>query len=156
MLTLVRLKRMRSNLRTIFCCSTFIALLFGSSSAAYADLRVCNMTSSRIGIAIGYRTTEAWRTEGWWNLKPNACESVIPGDLSSRFYYLYAQDYDRGGEWSGTSPMCTRDRQFTIEGIEDCLARGSERSKFFEVDTGEQKSWTIQLNDPTRLPQKTQ
>jgi len=114
------------------------------------------MTSSRIGIAIGYRTTEAWRTEGWWNLKPNACESVIPGDLSSRFYYLYAQDYDRGGEWSGTSPLCTRDRQFTIEGIEDCLARGYERSKFFEVDTGEQKSWTIQLNDPTRLPQKTQ
>ena len=114
------------------------------------------MTSSRIGIAIGYRTTEAWRTEGWWNLKPNACESVIPGDLLSRFYYLYAQDYDRGGEWSGTSPMCTRDRQFTIEGIEDCLARGYERSKFFEVDTGEQKSWTIQLNDPTRLPQKTQ
>ena len=52
--------------------------------------------------------------------------------------------------------MCTRDRQFTIEGIEDCLARGYERSRFFEVDTGEQKSWTIQLSDPTRLPQKTQ
>ena len=145
---------MRSNLRAIFCWVTFTALLFGSSSAAYADLRVCNMTSSRIGIAIGYRTSEAWRTEGWWNVKPNACESVIPGELESRFYYLYAQDYDRGGEWSGTSPMCTRDRQFTIEGIEDCLARGYERALFFEVDTGEQKSWTIQLSDPTRMPQK--
>ena len=44
--------------------------------------------------------------------------------------------------------MCTRDREFTIRGVEDCLARGFDRSGFFEVDTGEQKSWTIQLTDP--------
>ena len=37
---------------------------------------------------------------------------------------------------------------FTIKGIEDCVARGYERSGFFEVDTGEQKSWTVQLTAP--------
>jgi uncharacterized membrane protein len=37
---------------------------------------------------------------------------------------------------------------FTIRGIEDCVARGYERSGFFEVDTGEQKSWTVQLTEP--------
>ena len=37
----------------------------------------------------------------------------------------------------------------TIRGITDCLARGYDRDGFFEVDTGEQKSWTIQLTDPT-------
>jgi hypothetical protein len=43
--------------------------------------------------------------------------------------------------------MCTRDKEFTIRGIEDCLARGYDRNGFFEVDTGEQRSWTVQLTD---------
>ncbi len=51
--------------------------------------------------------------------------------------------------------MCTRDKEFTIRGIEDCLARGYDRTGFFEVDTGEQRSWTVQLTElseqgPTR------
>ena len=43
--------------------------------------------------------------------------------------------------------MCARDREFTIRGAENCLARGFDRTGYFEVDTGEQKSWTIQLTD---------
>ena len=43
--------------------------------------------------------------------------------------------------------MCTRDKEFTIRGTEDCLARGYDRTGFFEVDTSEQRSWTVQLTD---------
>ena len=43
--------------------------------------------------------------------------------------------------------MCTRDKEFTIRGTEDCLARGFDRTGFFEVDTGEQRAWTVQLTD---------
>jgi hypothetical protein len=32
-------------------------------------------------------------------------------------------------------------------GTEDCLARGFDRTGFFEVDTGEQRAWTVQLTD---------
>ena len=32
--------------------------------------------------------------------------------------------------------MCTRDKEFTSRGIGDCLARGYDRTGFFEVDTG--------------------
>ena len=127
--------------------------LFGSEPS-YADFRLCNLTTSRVGVAIGYKTKENWRSEGWWNIKPSECETLINGSLSSRFYYIYAQDYDRGGDWSGTSVMCTQDRQFTIDGVDDCLARGFDRQKFQEIDTGEQKTWTVQLTDPTRQPAK--
>jgi hypothetical protein len=57
--------------------------------------------------------------------------------------------------------MCTRDKEFTIRGIEDCLARGFDRTGFFEVDTGEQRSWTVQLTESAEqapqnpLPQST-
>ncbi len=119
-------------------------------ATAFADLRLCNMTQSRVGVAMGYKDTQGWISEGWWNLKPNECETMLKGPLAARFYYVFAQDYDRGGEWGGKTFMCTRDKEFTIRGVEDCLARGFERTGFFEIDTGEQKNWTIQLTDSTR------
>ena len=118
--------------------------------AARADLRICNATANRAGIAIGYQDGNSWVTEGWFNLKPNACETILKGKLNSRYYYLFGQDYDRGGEWSGRSFMCTQEKTFTIKGIEDCLKRGFERTGFFEIDTGEQRAWTVQLTEPGR------
>ena len=115
---------------------------------ARADLRLCNQTGSKIGVTLGYRDPQGWVTEGWWDLKPKDCETLLKGTLSSRFYYVFAVDFTRGGEWSGKAMMCTKDTAFTIRGVEDCLARGFDRNGFIEVDTGEQKNWTIQLSDP--------
>lgn len=111
-------------------------------------LRLCNRTANRVGVAIGYKENRQWITEGWWNVAKDTCETLVAGALVSRFYYVYAVDYDQGGVWGGKAAMCTRDKMFTIKGIEDCVARGFERSGFFEVDTGEQKSWTVQLTEP--------
>ncbi|HET9902178.1 MAG TPA: DUF1036 domain-containing protein [Xanthobacteraceae bacterium] len=114
---------------------------------AMADFRLCNNTGSRVGIAIGYKDGDSWITEGWWNLSSRSCETILRGALTARYYYVYGVDYDRGGEWSGKAYMCTRDKEFTIRGIHDCLARGYDRTGFFEVDTNEQKSWTVQLTE---------
>ena len=117
------------------------------SSSAAADFRLCNNTSSRVGIALGYKDAEGWTTEGWWNVSSRTCETLLRGTLVARFYYIYALDYDRGGEWSGQAFMCSRDKEFTIKGTENCLARGFDRTGFFEVDTGEQRAWTVQLTE---------
>ena len=114
---------------------------------AAADFRLCNNTGSRVGIAIGYKDNEQWTTEGWWNLSARTCETMLRGTLVARYYYVYAVDYDRSGEWAGRAFMCTRDKEFTIRGTDDCLARGYDRTGFFEVDTGEQPSWTVQLTE---------
>ncbi|MGO4664702.1 DUF1036 domain-containing protein [Bosea sp. 2YAB26] len=135
--------------RSLLRLGLLLACLLGSAAPALADLRMCNTTGSRVGVAIGYRDAQGWVTEGWWNIAPRGCETLLRGTLAARFYYVHAIDYDKGGEWTGKSIMCTRNKEFTIRGIEDCLARGYDRSGFFEVDTGEQKSWTIQLTDST-------
>ena len=129
--------------------SAFLATAFTMVTAApaYADFRLCNNTASRVGIAIGYRDKEGWLTEGWWNVSARSCETILKGQLASRYYYIYAVDYDQGGEWGGKSFMCTRDKEFTIRGFQDCLSRGYDRSGFFEIDSGEQKSWTVQLSE---------
>ena len=114
---------------------------------AAADFRICNYTKSRVGVAIGYQDGEEWATEGWWNIAAGNCEALLHGNLSARFYYIYAVDYDRNGEWSGQAFMCTRDKEFTIKGTGDCLARGYDRTGFLEVDTGKQQTWTVQLTE---------
>lgn len=118
------------------------------TSAAQADLRLCNSTSSRIGVSIGYRDQNGWSTEGWWNIGAQTCETLLKGAVPSRFIYVHAVDYDRGGEWVGTNFMCTEDRSFAIRGVQECADRGYKRSGFFEVDTGEAGDWTVRLTDP--------
>ncbi|MCA6118065.1 DUF1036 domain-containing protein [Bradyrhizobium sp. WSM 1738] len=122
------------------------------SNPAAADFRLCNNTSSRVGIALGYKDAEGWTTEGWWNVSSRSCETLLRGTLVARYYYIYALDYDRGGEWSGQAFMCSRDKEFTIKGTENCLARGYDRTGFFEVDTGEQRAWTVQLTEANEQP----
>jgi hypothetical protein len=84
-----------------------------------------------------------WITKGWWNVTAGRCETLISGALVSRFYYVHAINYDQGWVWAGNASMCASDKVFTINGIEECVARGYEQTRFFEVDTGEQKSWTV-------------
>ena len=124
-----------------------VLLLGVFTQAANADFRLCNNTGSRVGVSIGYKDNEGWTTEGWWNVASRSCETLLRGSLVARYYYIYAVDYDRGGEWSGKAYMCSREKEFTIRGTDNCLARGYDRTGFFEVDTGEQRSWTVQLTD---------
>ena len=89
-----------------------------------------------------------WATEGWWNIASQTCETLLKGKLGSRFYYVHAVDYDRGGEWGGKNVMCTADKAFTIRGVDECPRRGFKGTGFFEVDTQDSKDWTIRLTDP--------
>jgi uncharacterized membrane protein len=117
------------------------------STASASGFRMCNKTASNVGIAVGYKDKDGWATEGWWNLPPQSCETLLAGALVSRYYYVYALDYDKGGEWKGETSMCTKPKSFTIRDVTDCQKRGYEATKFFEVDTGNLSSWTVQLTE---------
>lgn len=121
------------------------------SPAAESDdgeFRVCNETPNKVSVAFGYRADKGWQSEGWWVADPRVCVTIYRGNLDSRrYYYIYAADDVTGGAWDGDVYMCTRDETFTIFGVEDCLARGYERTGFFEVDTHNKSNWTLQLTE---------
>lgn len=121
--------------------------LVAAPGIALADFRVCNATQSLVGVAIGYRARAGWVTEGWWHIDASTCKTLIEGALSSRYYYLYAEDAERGGRWDGPVHMCVAEREFKIAGAGDCFARGFQRAGFQEYDTREQSSWMVQLTD---------
>ena len=138
-----------SSLRLALMLAGFVLMALAATAApARADLRVCNQSTNQVSIALGYRAEKGWQSEGWWVAPPQKCAIVYQGDLHSRFFYLYVADDLGGGAWDGTNFMCTRDESFTIFGVEDCLARGYERTGFFEVDTQNRTDWTLQLTDP--------
>ena len=122
-------------------------LVWLSGLPANADFRICNDTRNLVGVALGYREKGNWITEGWWQVPGETCATLIEGNLNSRFYYLYAEDADRGGQWRGDIFMCTSEHQFRVDGVENCFARGYQRTGFFEVDTSEKDSWMVRLTE---------
>lgn len=128
--------------------AVFMFAQLGLAASASADLKLCNDTTSRVGVAIGYKDEQGWVSEGWWNVASQTCEVLLKGALVARYYYIHALDYDRGGEWGGQAFMCVDDKAFTIRGVQNCKTRNYKRAGFFEVDTNEEKDWTVRLTDP--------
>jgi uncharacterized membrane protein len=131
------------------------------AAPAKADLKLCNKTDSRVGIAIGYKDKNGWATEGWWKAEPassgdKACTTLITGKLIAQYYYIYAVDYSKGGAWGGKSMLCIRDKIFTIRGFDKCQERGYNKVGFIEVDTGEEDDWTITLSGEKTTPPSAQ
>jgi uncharacterized membrane protein len=116
--------------------------------------RICHARSctNLVSVALGYRAERGWMSEGWWQTPPGDCRVLYQGDLERRFYYIFAVDDIGGGAWDGSVFMCTRDETFTIFGVEDCLARGYERTGFFEIDTQNRTDWTLQLTENSAGP----
>jgi uncharacterized membrane protein len=137
-----RPRRLAAALLFVLAAPLLVATL---ASPARADFRVCNATQSLVGVAIGYRAKAGWVTEGWWHVEGSTCKTLIEGPLSSRYYYLYAEDAERGGRWDGPVNMCVAEKEFKIAGVNDCFARGFQRAGFQEYDTGEQANWMVQL-----------
>jgi len=128
-------------------CAVFFAVTASFTAPAAAELRVCNNTGATVSLAIGYpRTSGLWVSEGWWPLQGMSCGVLVDGPLTARYYYLYAIDTEQGGEWGGEAYLCTEPQEFTIEGDQDCIRRGYNRTGFFEVDTRQESSWTVYLN----------
>ncbi|MFD0915463.1 DUF1036 domain-containing protein [Pseudahrensia aquimaris] len=133
--------------KTWLAAAALLAATAAQTAPALADLKVCNDTKSMTGVAIGYRNTDGWVMEGWWRVPSGVCATVIEGALSSRYFYIYAENADTGGQWRGPVFMCTSAREFRIEGLKDCFARGYERTGFFEIDTGNQANWQVRLTE---------
>lgn len=140
-------QRTRKGIALLLPLVALFAASLVMASPARADFRVCNATQNLVGVGIGYRAKTGWITEGWWHIEGSTCKTLIEGPLSSRFYYLYAEDAERGGRWDGPISMCVAEKEFKIAGVTDCVARGFQRAGFQEYDTGEQASWMVQLTE---------
>lgn len=126
-----------------------LALLPGMAAA---DLKLCNESSTRQSVAVGYKSGDQWVSEGWWNLDPGKCASPITGELKYRYYYYRLLATGRDFEDEGYG-FCTQSAAFTIEGDSDCAGRGYTFSGFRQIDAGGALDFTFSFTDAVSVQQ---
>ena len=123
-----------------------LALILLFTVPARADLTVCNKAEVAAKVALGQYNGTTWESKGWWTIPSRKCETLKPGPLTARYYYLYATDGE-SGSWSGGTYFCTSSQDFKIAGRGSCAARGFDRKGFFAVDTGNSPNWKQSLSN---------
>jgi len=124
-----------------------IAVLAGFASPAAAGLSVCNQTAYPAAVALGAYDGAEWGSQGWWMVGGGDCMEILSGPLIARYYYLYAVHREVGGAWNGNRSFCVGQGQFQVVGRGDCVARGFDNKRFFQIDTGGAPDWTETLSD---------
>lgn len=132
------------------------ALLLATTAASQAGFRVCNKSSVQMNVSIGYKDADyGWTSEGWWRINSGDCQSIINGNLTGRYYYVYATANDR--DWSGDDDQdggyfCISSRKFTIHNNDyssndkiNCAEGGFKSVRFIELDTGDSVDFTENL-----------
>lgn len=129
---------------------TFTALIlatFATAGPSWAGFRVCNHSSQRVDVAFAYPHAQfGWTSEGWWTLRVGQCRLVMRGNLTNRYYYLYAKG-SNGSIWQAKSGQsgghfCIQSERFVFPnrnhmkgGVIDCGTYNIESRQFFIVDT---------------------
>jgi len=132
--------------RIVFPLALFLAFAAGTGPAA-AGFNVCNQTEHPASLAFGFFDGEEWSSQGWWRVDAGSCTEISRTPLTARYYYLYAMHEEIGGSWNGNRSFCVGTQRFRIRGRSDCLARGFDRKRFYQVDTRDETDWTETLSD---------
>ena len=124
-----------------------------SCAPAMAGLEFCNKTAGKVQVSVGYHEDGNWIAEGWWGIQAGECYTPTPlkGNLRSRYYYYFAQESYGEGYWGGDDRdsgymFCVDDEPFTLRDG-NCEDRGYRSESFEQVDTGESRSYTVNLRD---------
>ncbi len=124
-----------------------------SAQTAEKGFEVCNRTKQTVTYATALNTTSleerkkeniayTFQSAGWYKLRPGECRVNFPGQLKYRYYLIYATASK--GKWDGKIPICVQDNAFDMTTTGFCPA-GKNQRRFFQVDTGNSKSFTYNL-----------
>jgi uncharacterized membrane protein len=107
---------------TVFAVA--IAIVMAFSSAARADLKICNRMSYVVEAAIGIDDKSATATRGWFRIDPAQCRVVVQGTLSADRILLHARALGVYGNspmpQNGTDMLCIAPDSFIIAAARQC------------------------------------
>ncbi|MFC0238848.1 DUF1036 domain-containing protein [Rhodopseudomonas telluris] len=115
--------------------ATLFALLVGTT-AAHADLKLCNRMSYVIEAAIGIDDKTSTATRGWFKIDPAQCRVVLQGALSADRLMLHARALALYGAspipQNGTDRLCVATENFVIAAARQCRS-GQTLAAFTEI-----------------------
>jgi uncharacterized membrane protein len=137
----------KARLLTLTSVLVLAALLAGTGPAK-ADFNVCNKTKERVAVALGFLQQGQWMSQGWWNVEPARCATLLPGKLSETKYYLYADAKAHNWFMGGGFRFCAKNDEFKILGNSNCPLQGGLALGFREITVGKNASFTYEIHNP--------
>ena len=108
-----------------------------TTTAARADLEICNRTSFVIETAIGIESKGAAATRGWFRVDPGSCRAVLRGEVTADHLYVHARALPLYGTLRPLSAshlnLCTGSGDFLISGAKRCGKPEERLLPFAEV-----------------------
>jgi len=106
------------------------------TSAAHADLKICNRMSYVVEAAIGVDSNATTATRGWLRIDPAQCRVVLQGALSADRILLNARALPVYGAsplpQNGTDRLCVAQDNFVIAAARQCRS-GQTQAAFTEI-----------------------
>ena len=121
-----------------------ISLVWSFSTSARAEgQEFCNETSYILYTAIAFPEQTSLVAKGWTRLRPGQCRVLIPAPVPPGEYFVFARSSDahRGGirQWSGPTPICVDQTDFSVSGLANCESLGLETRNFRIIDANAPK-----------------
>jgi uncharacterized membrane protein len=116
-----------------YCVATAAAtLVVLATTAAHAELTLCNRTSYQMDAAIGLEKRANVATRGWFRIDPGQCRQVVDGVLDADMVYVHARTPPVYGSaplpQNGQAEFCIRDDNFEIANARGCPV--SQQTRF--------------------------
>ena len=127
-----------------------------SSTAAHADLKLCNRMSYVVEAAIGIDDKASTATRGWFRLDPAQCRVVAQGTLSADRLLLHARALGVYGAspvpQDGSDRLCIAQDNFVIAAARQCRG-GQTQAPFSEIkpSTTEDGNMVAYLAESSRV-----
>jgi len=148
---------MRNVLKSLMLASVIPAAM-AFATPAFADFNVCNRSTSRVDVAVGYNNPQrGWISVGWYVIEPGACHRALTGSVADDDVYVYAMAND-GRFWSARNDQrggwfCVQNRRFEVSlddvqqnNVINCDGVGRAR-QFIRVNTNGNENFRFNLDD---------
>jgi uncharacterized membrane protein len=118
-----------------------IIFVLSLTTAAHADLRLCNRTSYVLDLALGLEDRGAVATRGWSRIDPGQCRPVLTGTVEAEGIYIHTQALGLYGAsplpQAGHADLCVAEGNFVIAGAKTCPQPEQRLVRFTAVKPSE-------------------
>jgi uncharacterized membrane protein len=88
-------------MKTAILKAVILVLLCTIAQVANAGFFLCNETSQKLFVAVGYQEGGHWISRGWYSFTPTECNSLYLGVPENRNFYYFATSESWKSIWSG-------------------------------------------------------
>lgn len=120
------------------------SLILATTSAARADIVVCNDFRARVRVALAFESPSGIVSAGWWSVEPNACKDIDFTFTGPTFFYTANSDSYKEGRstmrdhWGNKRELFVPSKDFKTDDA-GRKRRDAKPVKFSEVRLSEQQ-----------------